>query len=217
MEVQYVSPNDESNLSQQIIFPGIQFDCTGYITAWSALTVLDIRFIQPHTLLHQIHFQVWRPNVARTSYSLVGSNQLTFDYDELRNVFQTDNSTPTAFFNFTNKTIGMDQIYFQPKDVVGCLIPAHYRSIVPSLTPAYAMGMNVTDMYLLHTSKQLCEISHCDESAKVIQAVAPQISLNYGMCICMCILSLIYYAKLIIQCPGSKPRPIVNYSYHSNR
>lgn len=185
-KIQYIPPSIEANSNYQLIFPGLKFHCTGYITAWSALTVLDIRVVRPRTLMHQINLQVWRPSVERTTYHLVGSNKMVFSYTELRSVFQLNNSSFMAFFKFQNKSEVGKQIYFQPGDVIGCLIPPHYRTIVPSLSPVLTMSMNTSaanNMYSLITEEQYCDLSQCSnhESFAVWNNVLPQISLGYGM------------------------------------
>ncbi len=77
--VRFLQSSSTSQEGRQVIVPKMRLDCSGYITNWSAHTLIltEPNFLD--SLTHTITFQVWRPDSRNTnSYSLVGSNELRF-------------------------------------------------------------------------------------------------------------------------------------------
>ena len=117
--------------------PQLRFTCLGYITSWSAHTLVLTRTNFIETLTHVALLQVWRPSSSdNQSYSRVGTNQLTFRGSRLRNGIILDPTTNgTAFFNFTEPVPPEEQILVQPGDVVGWFVPV--LTPTPPLRPLF--------------------------------------------------------------------------------
>ena len=174
-----------SSFGRQVIIPGIKFICYGYITNWSAIAVVDKRFL---ALSHVIHFQTWR-RVGKTRYHRVGNDYLLFPPNELNNIVTSTTDSNIGYFEFQQKMgEGENRIYFQPGDVVGFFIAPVGASSLAPLGIAFINATfsdntsDVVDMYDYSISEhaQLCEVSECAQTVTKHDAVIPQIFVNFG-------------------------------------
>ena len=169
--------------------PQMMFNCPGFITGWSAHTLIrtEPNFIE--FLSHTITFQVWRPaSHYPQRYSLVGSNKLNFQADSFENLRRIPGQNTMAYFNFTNKIVPHNkQIHFMAGDIVGWFISARFDTISPPLSVLYANitaednpGDGVT-MYNWVTSQEPCVVCDIQESnADMFTSVIPFVSVVYG-------------------------------------
>ena len=165
----------------QVIIPEMRFNCHGYITNWTALTVAKPTF---KSLTHQLHFQIWR-RIGEGRYQRIDDERI-----RVPNVDGGMEDEGNVFFQFENKAEeGNNRMYFQPGDILGYYIKTSvptvqllsivFRNATPSDDPSV-----VVDMYSYHISadgeQQLCEISTCGENITRYPNVVPQISVNFG-------------------------------------
>ena len=185
-DTRHLEPSMSSTAGHHIIFPGIRFSCHGYIDSWSALTILDIRYVQPYTLTHHIFLQVWRA-LGNGKYHLVGSEELKFGPEDLVHVHKIRNSH-NAYFAFTKKsgTIGDDgingRIHFKPGDVIGSFIPARFGTLTPPLSFVYSLATEGggTEMLVDTMEGVACEINECSGDRLMDSNVVPWISMKTG-------------------------------------
>lgn len=198
----HLEPSLTSKAGHQVIFPGIRFSCHGYIDSWSALTILDIRYVKPFTLSHHIFLQVWRP-VVKGKYHLVGSEELKFGREELSRVHRISNSY-NAYFAFTKKsgTVSDDgvngRIHFKPGDVIGSFVPARLGSLTPPLSFVYSLATEGggTQMVVDILEGVACEINECGGDKLMDSDVIPWISMKTGDSECVSI--FIYVNRIIM-------------------
>ena len=188
----YLAVQPGSQFGYQVIIPGMQFNCHGFIRSWGALTTLDYRFIEPLTLVHRMYFQLWRPTGDGT-YKHVDDDYLEFNPQELSVVYRPmPNPEPNiGFFRFSGKVgQGENRMYFQPGDVVGYFAP-HFdgtNKVPLSITfsnassGVYAASL-VVDMYSVSSRRQLCDMSECGDMVNLHSGVVPHISVQYGKAI----------------------------------
>ena len=195
----------------QVIIPGMQFDCYGYVTNWSALAVLHTGAVKPAisvNLNHRLYFQLWRP-LGNGVYQRVDDDRLLFDsrdidageLDMTRSQLEGD----LTYAQFTGK-IGEEQnrMYFQPGDVVGLFIPPFFGTNanlgLTFRTAAVAEEGVSVEMYSVSVATdQLCEFSECGENVTYYEAVVPQISVSFGKAN-LNALSVIYSCSAFILC-----------------
>ena len=122
---------------QQVILPGHTFSCLGYVSRWSAHTLVITRPQFEDFLTHVAIMQVWRPgNHGNRTYTKVGLNRLEFQGDALRNgITRIPGETDIAHFSFTYQVPPEQQILVQPGDVVGWYVPE--QGINPPLSPLF--------------------------------------------------------------------------------
>lgn len=181
---------------QYVIVPEMAFQCYGYITSWSALTLINNKESFLLNLNYQITFTLWRPR-GDGSYDLAGVNDLTFGMKDFMNAITSiDNSTGRApenssYFHFQNKQpIINSNISFQPGDVIGYnvekaigigvtitvpVLLAYRKRTTPeqgSVDLMYIRGGNETR----HT---FCSFEHCDR-VTTDSSVVPYLTVHYG-------------------------------------
>ena len=187
-----LNTNSSSEFGYQILIPGMQFNCHGFIRGWSALTVLNnYRAVALLYLAHHLYFQLWRPT-ENGLYTLVDNDYLVFEEPELRgNVHQLLSESDIGIFRFARK-VGKG-MYFQPGDVLGYFTPSYKLN-----TNTYPLSVTfrnasmdaadaslVVDMYSVSSMRQPCEISQCGNMVTLHSRVVPNIAVQYGKCICM--------------------------------
>ena len=184
----------------QVLLPDLKFDCHGYISNWSALTVLDSRVIAIVTSFTEL--QLWRPTVDDPDvYTLVDSKTNMFPGPPSNPRNQPDDaSSPVKLYTFEEFAGSNDtRLYFQPSDIVGLFLHSFEDLRMPlgvtfrnaTALEASAPNGRVSRLYVvpfqkstpLCTSsacKPLCGVSKCDNSTKIYDAVVPQLKINYG-------------------------------------
>ncbi len=122
-DLMYLTPQVQL---QHVIAPQLRFNCYGYITSWSARTVVDNNPSFLTQLSYQITFTLWRPrnDGSQGNYDLVGRNDLTFELseDKLTPIDNSSGLVPDRYYYFTfqNKApLENQNLSFQPGDVVG--------------------------------------------------------------------------------------------------
>ena len=187
--------NSSSEFGYQVLIPGMQFNCHGFIRSWSALTVLNnYRAVALIHNAHHLYFQLWRPT-ENGVYKLIDDDHLVFEEPELRgNVYQPSLVGPESdigFFRFTEK-VGMgNRMYFQPGDVLGYFTPSYQLNTHPSNYPLSVTFRNasmddadpslVVDIYSFSSKRQPCEISsECENMMTLHSRVVPNIAVQYG-------------------------------------
>ena len=181
----YLAVQPGSRLGYQVIIPGMQFNCHGFIQSWSALTILDYRFI---VLAHHIYFQLWRPT-GDGSYKRFDDDYLEFRPQEVNGAYRPMSQDPDiGFLRFTGKVgEGENRMYFQPGDVVGYFIPHFSQTNIPPLSVTFVNASSeadsaslVVDMYSIASASQLCDMSECGDMVNLHSGVVPHISVQYG-------------------------------------
>lgn len=178
------------SLGKQVIVPQMMFDCHGYVTNWTAHTLILTRFIRH--LPHTITFQVWRPHPNGRSYSLVGSNTLKFAGTALRDGITSIPGTPDmGYFSFNERMEQGDQIHFVPGDVVGWFIPQSSLTSPPSVlyvsaSEVNALGSAVT-LYAMDKEQEPCTICDIGDfntgvGGEVVPSVIPLMAAVHGEC-----------------------------------
>ena len=186
--------NTSSEFGYQVLIPGMQFNCHGFIRSWSALTVLNnYRAVALLYLAHHLYFQLWRPT-ENGPYKLIDYDYLVFEEPDLRgNVHQLPSESDIGIFNFSRK-VGKG-MYFQPGDVLGYFAPSHNLNTHSSTYPLSVTFRNasmddpvdaslVVDMYSVSSKRQPCEISssECENMVTLHSRVVPNIAVHYGKC-----------------------------------
>ena len=187
--VRFLQSSSTSQEGRQVIVPKMRLDCSGYITNWSAHTLIltEPNFLD--SLTHTVTFQVWRPDSRNTnSYSLVGSNELRFGGAALMTNRTTTipGNNNTAFFSFTRMVPETERIYFVRGDVIGWFIPAKFEIIVPPLSPIFVNhdcagpGSTKADLQVINTTMEECSVCSGARDFDVISSVVPLVSIQFG-------------------------------------
>ena len=180
---------------QSVIVPALDFNCHGYITSWSALTVIDSNPTFIALLTYQITLTLWRPR-EEGSYDLVGVNDLIFRETELRSgITPIDNSSGLVperyvYFSFQNKRpIENRNLSFQPGDVVGWNIEKAIGIASTITGPVLVVhrkrtsqdqeSVNLQYRSISNGTEIYCSIEHSD-SFRMESSVVPYISVHYG-------------------------------------
>lgn len=165
--------------------PEIRFDCVGSVTSWSGHTLVLTRENFLEILTHTITFQVWRPSLDNKSYTLVGSNHLTFQGQRLSDgIKPIENQSYIAYFSFTEPVPGGEQVSFIPGDVVGWYYPPANGTNDKPLSILYtnlSQQDNVSTLLIfsgIGGPHVLCNVH--ESSNSVITSVLPLISAAYG-------------------------------------
>lgn len=177
----FVTFNNSAPDGHQVIFTGAQFNCHGYITGWSALTVVDVSYLLDK-LTHRIHMQVWRPVKNRT-YQLVGTEELDFNRPQIINGLFDDGRAAErnfSFFNFSVNSVyenSQSQIYFQPGDVIG-----YISGLDASISPLYTHTGEGGGVMLVSPAHQAisCVVRECTGVGQRVNGVTPHIRVNFG-------------------------------------
>ena len=185
----FVAP--QRNL-QYVIVPEMRFNCYGYVTSWSALTVVDGTANFLSFLDYWITFTLWRLNENK-GYDLVGTSLMSF---ENLQVDPIDNSTGLApqrysYFRFESKPSNAGgNLSFQPGDVIGWTIERsleEFTTITGPVSVIYrkATTQNQGSIDILYFSSSndtrdtICSIGHCEELTNA-SSVLPYINVNYS-------------------------------------
>lgn len=168
---------------QQVIMPQLTFTCGGYISSWSAHTLVLTRSNFLTLLTHVALFQVWRPTPDNLSYTRVGSNLLEFAGQTLRDgITLIPGTNDTAFFSFAQEVPPNDQILVQPGDVVGWYVP--FRGSNSPLSPLFRNQASIDrdnivgDMMYKNTSQQECVYCRGDGDYELIPSAVPLVSVT---------------------------------------
>jgi len=159
----------------QVIVPKMRLNFSGYITSWSASTLILTHSNYLEQLTHTITFQVWRPsNPAESAmeYTLVGSNQMSFNFD----------GSPPGVINWK-------RIHVASGDIIGWYSPPQLASAMVPLTILYQSSSfhSSCSMYQYDFSTIPCALCF-DHSARVKLTGSPSIFLSYGMLLQLTIL-----------------------------
>ena len=113
----FVAP--QSNV-QSVIVPEMRFNCYGYVTSWSALTVVDSTANFLSFLEYWITFTLWRPNVNK-GFDLVGTSLVSFKNLQVDPIDNSAGLAPPRFsyFRFANRRSNAGNLSFQPGDMIG--------------------------------------------------------------------------------------------------
>lgn len=191
-DLRYLAPDQHL---QSVIVPALHFNCHGYITSWSALTVIDSNPTFLQLLTYTITFTLWRPR-EEGSYDLVGVNDLTFEMNELvSGSTPIDNSSGLVperyvYFSFQNKRpIENRNLSFQPGDVVGWNIEKAFGISSTITGPVLVVykertsqdqeSVNLQYRSISNGTKMYCSIEHCD-NFRMESSVVPYVSVHYG-------------------------------------
>ena len=179
----------DKDTAYQVILPGFKFNCYGYVTNWSALVVFENT---TSSAAHEIHFQIWRPNVTGR-YMLAGFHRLAV-------ISPQSNSVSTngglLFYNITNRVEnirgGDKPLYFQPGDILGVYISQSSSFQKPLYMTYHRAGGDthndlVMDVFYSKilpngvSSQQPCQTNECSGNATMLlRSVIPNIYFNYG-------------------------------------
>lgn len=141
-------------------------------------------------LTHTITFQIWRPDPGNRTYTLVGSNKLTFSGKTLRDgVTAIPGRTDIAHFSFSLSVPESEWIHFAPGDVVGWFIPTSFGTIMPPLSVLYSNATAlddaevIVDMYTLFRGREpcmVCDIHEISGAGVKVTSVVPLMSAVFG-------------------------------------
>ena len=187
-DAQYLTASSIPMERRQVIIPQMKFNCVGYITSWSARTLILAGLDSIEHLTHIITFQVWRPDSRGQSYSLVGSNTLRFSGETLREGITPILSTNSkAFFSFNNATVPENErIYFMQGDVIGWLVLPAINTINPPLSPLYrnpAPSMDtslIVNLNIRNITRNKCLYCSITQDFIVVSSIVPLISVTFG-------------------------------------
>ncbi len=176
-----------ANYSTLVIVPEMRLDFSGHITGWSARTLVKTESNFLDVLNHAITFQVWRPSspVNPMGYTLVGSNELTFEGSEIRpGLTEIPNTKTTSYFNFTNKEVPLaEQIRFISGDIIGWYVSRDERIVTIPLTVLYRArnpGTSCTiHEYRQNTTEKICSLCN-SQSVTSLSSATPYVSISYG-------------------------------------
>ena len=182
----------------QVIVPQMRFTCTGRITAWNAHTLINTRPNFIEVLTHHITFQVWRPaDSIGSSYSLVGSNELSFKSKDFQDgITPMSSTTQTSFFSFSKAVEQDTEIYFEPGDVLGWYIGPQYGTISPPLSTLFRgpqmtdKSSSVVDMLVNDAAQEGCSLCSVRDTFEAHYNVVPMVSVTYGKYVCVRIIKL---------------------------
>ena len=177
---------------QHVIVPEMRFNCYGYVTSWSALTVVDSTANFLSLLDYFITFTLWRPN-ENIGYDLVGTSLVSF---ENLQVDPIDNSTGLApqrysYFRFVSKPSNAGgNLSFQPGDVIGWTIERSLEELTTITGPVSVIYRKATtqnqgsvDILYFSSSNDtrdtICSIGHCEELTNA-SSVLPYINVHYS-------------------------------------
>ena len=173
----------------------MSFSCAGYITGWSAHTLVVTRPFFLDVLTHIITFQVWRPDPTNRSYSLVGANELAFSGTSIRNnITEIPGRTETAFFSFEREVEQSEQIYVLPGDVIGWSIPS--ISTISPLSPLFRdptpqdCDDRVVDMWYRNSAQQECTMCDYREGSDTVSSKVPLMAVSFSKSIFLFIMGI---------------------------
>lgn len=185
---------NSSEEGRQVIAPEMRFDCHGYVTNWTAHTLVLTSLNYVELLTHTITFQVWRPDSAGHSYALVGSNQLNFAGAELRNgITRILGVADVAYFRLSREVPESERIHVIPGDMIGWFIATRSATKKP-LSVLYSKSIYQDDpdslvtLYSHSSAREACEMCSREgvpggvgeEEEEVETSVLPFIAPGYG-------------------------------------
>ena len=172
----------------QVIVPNKRLNFSGYISGWSAGTLVLTKSNYLELLTHTITFQVWRPSDLSgpaSEYILVGSNQINFDFNAANlqdNITHIPGANSTALFYFENVEVpATERIHVISGDVIGWYTPPQLASVMVPLTVLYRNPNSHCTclMYQYNLIEMPCTICF-NHPAKVELLGYPDVSLSYG-------------------------------------
>ena len=153
---------------RQVIAPEMRFNCHGYVTNWTAHTLVLTSVNYVELLTHTITFQVWRPNAAGHSYTLVGSNQLNFAGEELSNgITLIPGVTNMAYFRLSQEVPMSERIHVVPGDSIGWFVATRFATKKP-LSVLYSKSAyqdnpdSLVTLYSHSRTREACEVCSGD-------------------------------------------------------
>ena len=183
----FVAPQ---RILQYVIVPDMRFNCYGYVTSWSALTVVDSTANFLSFVDYWITFTIWRPNPNK-GYDLVGTSLVSF---ENLQVDPIDNSTGLApqrysYFRFVNRQ-PIGNLSFQPGDVIGWTIQRSLEFLTTITGPVSVVYRKATtqdqgsvDILYYSSSNDtrdtVCSIGHCERRTNE-SSVLPYLNIHYS-------------------------------------
>lgn len=139
-----------------VLFPDLQFNCTGYVQSIGSLVFQQ----ETQTTAHYFQIQIWRPS-SETNYTLIAAETIN-DITPSSNV--ADN-IKIYNKNYTSST----KLYFRKNDVIGMYIPNSNSAVMP-LIPVFLRNPNDEDtrtrMHWLRTTFVPCQISLCSSTVR---------------------------------------------------
>ena len=181
-------------IGYQILLPGIEFNCYGNVTSWSALVVSRI---STSVTLFQAIFQVWRPT-GHERYKLVGFDEILLQPEEQPipgTVHENENlgyyyilsetEDRMEFQSFKEKN---KPLYFKPGDIIGFLIQSFFMTFNRQMYITYHNQTAsdpdhlVMDVFVSNTSggQAPCEISTCSgEISYTVRSTQHLLHLQY--------------------------------------
>ena len=173
-----------TNYGSQVIVPEMKLNFSGYITGWSALTLILTLPNYVEILTHAITFQVWRPSnpTAPQGYTLVGSNRLEFEQEALlQGITNISGLNNMSYFNFTDKQVPMEErIHFKSGDIVGWyVLPLEGITIPLSVLYSPDESQSTCIMYQYSYNEEQCTICSTQQAA-VVSGAMPHVALSFG-------------------------------------
>lgn len=153
-----------SSSSRQVIAPEMRFACHGYVTNWTAHTLILTSLNYVDLLTHTITFQVWRPGAGRNSYALVGANQLNFAGAELRSgITPIPDVADMAYYSFSREVPESERIHVAPGDAIGWFVATRVATKKP-LSVLYSKAVyrddpeSLVTLYSHSEDREACEM-----------------------------------------------------------
>ena len=176
---------------QQVIVPEMRFNCYGYVTSWSALTVVDNTTNLLSLLDYWITFTLWRPN-ANKGYDLVGTSLVSFDNLQMDPIDNSTGLVPQrySYFRFVNRE-PTGNLSFQPRDVIGWTIERNLEVLANITGPVSVVYRKATNrdqgsvdiLYFSYSNNTredtVCSIGHCERLTNE-SSVLPYINIHYS-------------------------------------
>lgn len=197
--VNFFDTNMDKRLDFQVLLPDFEFDCYGYISNWSALTVLHPGLVGYAPAYARL--QIWRPSIDQPDmYTLVDSTEIILTERNLPNRQIPDSESELKLYNLKEgPDKEADRLYFKPHDIVGFFvyqydynalrIPLSITFRNPTAQEASATHGVVSRMYVQNATadyklsgdlRQPCSASKCAEKTTIYGVVVPQLQINYG-------------------------------------
>ena len=176
---------------QYVIVPEMTFNCYGYVTSWSALTVVDSTANFVSILDYFITFTLWRPN-ANKGYDLVGTSLVSFENLQVDPIDSFSGLAPQqlSYFQFVKRVPASSNLSFQPGDVIGWTIERSLEFLTTITGPMSVIYKKATtqdqgSVHILYyfssndTRDTVCSIGHCEELTNE-SSVLPYLNIHYS-------------------------------------